>query len=140
MSQHKARLKDKKFCRDKEISYRNIFQELQGMTSWLQQSFYVVTITSQLQQNYVVTLSNVATITSLLQQNYVTTLSNYVTTESKKKVQNHVVIEIAGHDKSWGTKMKTMSRQNFPCRDKVTNWSIEFLGIHNFSLEVQSIT
>ena len=43
MSQHKARLKDKKFCCDKEILCREIFQEHQRTTSRLQQSFYVVT-------------------------------------------------------------------------------------------------
>ena len=43
MSQHKARLKDKKFCRDEDILCRDIFQEQQRMTSGLQQSFYVVT-------------------------------------------------------------------------------------------------
>ena len=80
------------------------------MTSGLQQGFYVAT-----QDTYVVT------IIRQLQQNYVVTLSNNVVTESKKKAQNHVVTETAGHDKSWGTEMKIMSRQNFLCCDKVTN-------------------
>ena len=52
MSQHKARLKGKKLCRDKEILYRDIFQEQQGMTSMLQQSFYVMT-----QDSYVATIT-----------------------------------------------------------------------------------
>ena len=69
------------------------------MTSWLQQSFYVAT------QDI-----DVATITRQFQQNYVTTLSYYITTESKKIALNHVATETTSHDKSWGTKMKTMSR------------------------------
>ena len=68
------------------------------MTNWLQQSFYVVTQDT-----------HVTTITRQLQQNYVVTLSNYVTTKSLKKAQNYVTIEIASHDKSWGTKMTIMS-------------------------------
>ena len=39
----------------------------------------------------------------------------------KKKAQNYVAIETASHDKSWETKMTTMSRHNFLCRDKETN-------------------
>ena len=80
------------------------------MTSWLQQSFHVATQDT-----------HVATITRQLQQNYVSTLSNYVAIESKKKARNHVVIETASHDKSCGTKMTTMLRHNFLCRDKATN-------------------
>ena len=80
------------------------------MTSWLQQSFYVAT-----EDTYV------STITRQLQQNYVATLSNYVATEFKKKARNHVTTETASHDKSWGTKMTTMSRHNFLCHDKATN-------------------
>ena len=76
------------------------------MISWLQQSFYVATQDS-----------HVATI------NYVATLSNYVMTESMKKAQNYVTTETASHDKSRGTKMKTMSRQNFLCSDKITYWA-----------------
>ena len=82
------------------------------MTSWLQQIFYVATQDT-----------HVMTITRKLQQNYVVTLSNYVATESKKKALNLVATKTASHDKSWGTKMKTMSRHNFLCRDKATNWA-----------------
>ena len=71
------------------------------MISWLQQSFYVATQDTQ-----------VATITRQLEQNYVTTLSNYVAIESKEKAQNYVITETASHDKSWGTKIKTMLRQS----------------------------
>ena len=59
------------------------------MTSWLQQSFYVMT-----QDTYV------ATITRKLQHNFVATLSNYVATKSKEKARNHVATETASHDKS----------------------------------------
>ena len=89
------------FVTKKEILCPDIFQEQQGMTSWLQQSFYVTT-----QDTYVMT------ITRQLQKNYVTTLSNYVATESKKKARNHVAKETVSHDKSWGTKMTTMSQQS----------------------------
>ena len=69
------------------------------MTSDLQEGFYVAT-----QDIYV------ATIIRQLQHNYVVTLSNYVATESKKKALNHVATETASHDKSWETKMETMSQ------------------------------
>ena len=82
------------------------------MTSWLQESFYVLTQDT-----------HVAIITRNLQQNYVATLSNYVTTESKKKAQNYVVTETASHDKSQGMKMTTMSQHDFLYRDKATNWA-----------------
>ena len=59
----------------------------------------------------------IATITRQLQQSYVATLSTYITTESKKKAQNHVAIETASYNKSYGTKMTTMLRHNFLCRD-----------------------
>ena len=74
LSRHKTKLKGKKLCRDKEISCRDIFQEQQRMTIWLHQSFYVAT-----QDTFVVT------ITRQLQQNFVTTFSNYIVTKSKKK-------------------------------------------------------
>ena len=80
------------------------------MTSWLQQSFYVATQDTQ-----------VTTITKQLYQNYVSTLSNYVVVESKKKAQNYVVTKTTSHDKSWGTNMTTMSRHDFLCCDKATN-------------------
>ena len=82
------------------------------MTSWLQQNFYVMTQDT-----------HVATITRQLQQNYVPTLSNYVAIESEKKAHNYVAKETVSHDKSWGTKMKTMSRHDFLCRNKATNWA-----------------
>ena len=89
MSQHKAKLKDKKFCRDKENSCCDIFQEQQRLISWLQQSFYVATQDT-----------HIAIINSQLQQNYLTALSNYVTIESMKKAQHCVTKETGSHDKS----------------------------------------
>ena len=99
MSQHNARMEDKKFCGDKEISCCDIFQEQQRMIILLQQSIYVATQDT-----------HVTTITSQLQHNYVVTLSNYVAIESMKKAQNYIATITASHDKSWGTKMKTMSQ------------------------------
>ena len=99
MSQNRARLKDKKFCRDKEIYVAIEFRSSRKSQVVLQQSFYVAT-----QDTYVVTK------TRQLQQNYIAILPNYVTTEFKKRALKYVVIETAGHDKNWETKMRTMSR------------------------------
>ena len=78
-------------------------------------------------------MSRVATITRQLQQNYVATLSNYVAIDSKKKTLNHVTIEIASHDKELGNKDENYVAIKQPIRP-------EFLRIHNFSLEVLPIT
>ena len=59
------------------------------MTSCVATKVYVVT-----QDTHVVTL------TRQLQQNYVATLTNYVATEAKKKAGKYVTIETVGHDKS----------------------------------------
>ena len=53
---------------------------------------------------------------------------NYVTIESKEKYRKLIAIETAGHDRIWGTKMKTLLQHNFLCRDRVTNWARFFLG------------
>ena len=74
MSRHKSKLKGKNLCRDKEILCRDIFQEQQGMKSWLQQRFYDATQDT-----------HVTKITRKLQQNYAVTFSNNVTTKFKKK-------------------------------------------------------
>ena len=80
----------------------------------------------------------IVTRTRLLRQNYVMTLSKFVTIESNKKHRKLVTTENVGHDKIWGTKIKTLSLHNFLCRDRATNWTRIF-GDSQSSLEVLPI-
>ena len=52
MSRHITKLKGKNIFHEKEILCHDIFQEQQGMKSWLQQCFYVAT-----QETHVATIT-----------------------------------------------------------------------------------
>ena len=116
MLRHKTNLKGKKLCHNKEILCHDIFKDQKGMKSCLQQRFLCLNKRNSCRDNYYITLAELCCDICKLCHDRIQEESMKPCCDRKQQAMTNL-----------GTKMTTISRNNFLCRDKANYWA-DFWG------------